>query len=390
MTERLSFHPIADAFPLMDGAEFEALVKDIAAHGQHEPIVLYEGEILDGRNRYRACEAAGVDAWLEPYVGNDPIAFVISLNLKRRHLDESQRAMVAAKLATMKHGGDRRSDQAANLPVEKPTQKQAAEMLNVSDRSVRDAVVIRDHGIPELQKMIERGGISVSGAADVARMPEEEQRKIVEGGKNQILKAAKEIRSERAGARRAARTEKLVQISNANAPLPKDRKYPVIYADPPWQYDHLVSVSREIENQYPTMSIEDICAMPVGDLTTPDAMLFLWAPPSFLHKGIRVIEAWGFAYLTSMVWDKQKIGMGYYARQQHEHVLLAYRGTAIVPDPYALSTSIVSAPRGEHSEKPAAFYEIIERMYPELPKVELFARSKRDGWATWGNQSEAA
>jgi N6-adenosine-specific RNA methylase IME4 len=197
-------------------------------------------------------------------------------------------------------------------------------------------------------------------------------------------------RAEKAQARRKKRTELLVETSNANAPLPKDRRYPVIYADPPWQYDHMISVSREIENQYQTMTIEAICALDVAALTTPDAMLFLWVPPSFLHKGIRVIEAWGFSYLTSMVWDKMKMGMGYYACQRHEHLLLACRGKAIVPSPSALSPSVIAVKRGKHSEKPAEFYALIERMYPTLPKIELFARSRRNGWGRWGNQLEAA
>src|SRR5262245_41055019 len=102
--ESIAFHPLANVFPLIEGAEFEELVADITANGQNEPIVLHEEMILDGRNRYRACIAAEVEPSLAPYRGDDPLSFVISANLRRRHLDESQRAMVAAKLATMKQG----------------------------------------------------------------------------------------------------------------------------------------------------------------------------------------------------------------------------------------------------------------------------------------------
>lgn len=216
-------------------------------------------------------------------------------------------------------------------------------------------------------------------------------KEILEGKEEElgkiVSKATTEYRSERAKERRAERTERLIELSKIEAPLPQKR-FPIIYADPPWQYDHLISVSREIEEQYPTMSIEEICSMGIQDITTPDAMLFLWVPPSFLPKGLLVISSWGFSYLTSMVWDKQKIGLGYYARQQHEHILIAGKGTPIVPDPSTLSPSIISAKRTEHSKKPVQMYEVIERMYPKLPKIELFSRKPRDGWEAWGNEAE--
>jgi hypothetical protein len=100
----LAFHPLANVFPLLDGEAFDALVADIAASGLCEAVWLYEGQILDGRNRYRACQALGRDCATRPYIGDDPLSFVLSMNVRRRHLDESQRGMVAARLATMRQG----------------------------------------------------------------------------------------------------------------------------------------------------------------------------------------------------------------------------------------------------------------------------------------------
>ena len=157
-------HAAAALFPLMGGDDFDRLVADIAENGQREPItVMPDGSILDGRNRQRACEYLGIQPITKWYEGDEPIGFVLSLNLHRRHLNESQRAMVAAKLATLRHGGDRKSDQAANLPLE--TQAKAALLLNVGERSVRAAAKVRAEGAPELVHAVERGAVSVSAAA---------------------------------------------------------------------------------------------------------------------------------------------------------------------------------------------------------------------------------
>ena len=102
-----------------------------------------------------------------------------------------------------------------------------------------------------------------------------------------------------------------------------------------------------------------------------------------------MIEAWGFVYRTNIVWVKDKIGMGYYARNQHETLLVARRGELPPPRESDRLSSVVHADRGEHSEKPAIFHELIERWYPEQPKIELFSRAPRLGWAAWGNEVKA-
>jgi ParB-like nuclease domain len=162
-------HPVADAFPAMSSAELQELADDIRANGLAHPIVRdRNGVILDGLNRLRACEIAGVEPRFTVFEGDDPVAFIVSSNLKRRHLNESQRAMVASKLANLAHGGDRRSE---NLPLETVKQATAAAILNVSDRSIRHAGVVRKHGTPELIRAVEQGEVSVSAAARQAKPP---------------------------------------------------------------------------------------------------------------------------------------------------------------------------------------------------------------------------
>jgi len=201
VSTELQVHPLANLFPLMEGEDFDDLVADIKANELNEPIVLHEGMILDGRNRYRACQAAGVDPTFVPYRGNDPVAFVISANIRRRHLDASQRAMVAAKLATLRDG-QRQVGQLADVP----SQAEAATMLNVGERGVRRAREVLDRGTPELAHAVESGEVSVSAAATVASLPEDEQREVLaDGGAKAVAAKAREIREERAAEHAAAR-----------------------------------------------------------------------------------------------------------------------------------------------------------------------------------------
>src|SRR6516164_8735872 len=164
----IAFHPLADIFPLVEGQDFAELVDDIREHGLHEPIVVYEDKILDGRNRYRACEAAGKEPTFTVYTGDDPVAYVVSLNLRRRHLDESQRAMVAAKLAKLRLGDNQHSEGSSI--------EGASRLLNVGHASVERAKTVQRAGTPELIHAVEQDAVSVSAAADVAMLPQQDQR----------------------------------------------------------------------------------------------------------------------------------------------------------------------------------------------------------------------
>lgn len=158
--------------------------------------------------------------------------------------------------------------------------------------------------------------------------------------------------------------------------------YSVILADPPWRYSNESSSSRRVSNQYPCMPTDEICALrvPAADA----AALYLWVTAPHLPDGLRVVEAWGFAYKTCAVWVKPSIGPGWWVRERHELLLVGARGNMPPPLPAGRSDSVICAARGKHSEKPAEVYELIERAYPGLPKIELFARKAREGWDRWG------
>jgi N6-adenosine-specific RNA methylase IME4 len=166
--------------------------------------------------------------------------------------------------------------------------------------------------------------------------------------------------------------------------------FSILYGDPPWKDDFGMS-SRGVENHYPVMDLEEIKALPVAKISAPDAVLYLWALPHMLHKALDVMTAWGFEYRTQMVWGKDEIGSGQWCRNQHELLLIGRRGKFPPPPESVRSPSLIMAPVGEHSAKPDIFAEMIERWYPDAPKIELFRRGPaRPGWDAWGNEARAA
>jgi N6-adenosine-specific RNA methylase IME4 len=382
-------HEIANIFPLFADSELEALTQDIKNHGLREAIWLYEGKILDGRNRYMACTQAGVMPSFRLYEGTDPVGFVVSLNLHRRHLNESQRGMVSANIAKLAahRPKENKIESAQICAVNIPTQTEAAQMLNVSRRTVQHARAVQDEGAPELIEQVVRGNVAVSTASEVATLPREEQAEIVAKGEKAILEAAKKIRAEKLETRRVEKIERIAEISSRSRDLNIAQRFPIVYVDPPWRYEgNICDETRDLDNHYPTMTDDELRNLPVANIATDDAMLFVWSTNSHLPLAIELIKHWGFEYKNNFAWVKDKVGLGVYNRGQHELLLVARKGGIPVPPPQGRTPSVVQAARLEHSEKPTEFYELIERAYPELPKIELFARRDRTGWASWGNE----
>ena len=192
-------HPYAKLFPLITGSELEELAADIDANGLNESIVTYQGMILDGRNRFEACALIGKKPKFTAFSGKDSeaLAYVFSANLKRRHLDASQRAMVAADYANIGLGGNQHAGGSANLPTLSGLipQEVAASQLSVSPRAVRNAVAVKNTGIEELADAVKAGEVSVSAAAEVAKLPPAKQRAAVAKGPKGVKDAAKKSRA---------------------------------------------------------------------------------------------------------------------------------------------------------------------------------------------------
>jgi N6-adenosine-specific RNA methylase IME4 len=280
----------------------------------------------------------------------DEVEYMYDRALLRRHLTAGQRALTERErdeYRALRAGAElrRRANlrnsglDVATLPHRGRTRTAIAGRAGVGSRTVQDAIKVRNHGDQDLVECVRTGNLSVE-------------------------KAAREVR----------KRERYAEIGKA-PPLPKDL-FDSILADPPWWLSSAA-------DHYPLMRTEEIAAMQVPAAET--AILFLWEVTGMRADAMAVIDAWGFTFKTEIVWVKPSIGTGNWVRNRHEKLLIATRPAT--PTPSYLPDSVVEAPRGKHSEKPKIFHELIERMYPNAQRLELFARGTvPPGWTGWGNE----
>lgn len=220
----------------------------------------------------------------------------------------------------------------------------------------------------------------------VARMPDEEfERHIAE------TKDAGEELTSGGTYRTARRLEHPPEVETPNLP---EQKYRVIYADPPWKYS---DTREELEGygparrHYSVMTIEQLCDLPIWELSEKDAVLFLWVPSPLLEESFSLVNGWGFKYKASFVWDKIGHNYGHYNSVRHEFLLLCTKGSCL-PDSKELQDSVISIGKTrKHSEKPEEFRKLIDSLYPNGKRIELFRRGdKPNGWEIWGAEASEA
>ena len=363
----LEIHPLADIFPEMSDIELGSLADDIAENGVLHTLVLYEGKILDGRHRYWAAQAAGIDPADIPTrelpAGTDPVSYVVSTNIKRRHLDETQRSMIAGRLPRLQHG-QKTSDEGSQT---KSSLSERAAMLNVGTTSVKAAEKVLESGAPELIAAVDAGEVSVSDAAKVAGFPHEAQVAVLEAhraGSGATLASARKL-SENA------------ELAAQPAPDFPQGKYATIVIDPPWQVD--------TELPYPTMSLDEIAELDLPSLAADDCWLFLWTLHKYHQDCFRLLDRWGFRYRWQMIWGKDS-GRQFQGTPatNYEGCIIASKGAprfATTKD-FAL---LNQWPTREHSEKPIEFYELLARVTP-APRIDIFGRTAREGFEGWGKE----
>ncbi len=358
--------------------EYSELERSILDEGCRDALVVWHGILVDGHNRHEICSRHGIPFTTidRQFASRGAVKdWILTNQLGRRNLSDDQRSMLAARLANMRQG-ERTDLSPDGEKCEAISQSEAAERGNVSKRSVERATKVLRKGTAELIKAVDYDKIPVSAAAALVDRPPEYQRSVVHMVESGEAKGVVDAR-------------RLLKREEAKVAPAMDGKYKVIYADPPWCYgDKRDGNTTGAEDHYPSMTIQELCKMPVKELTEDNAVLFLWVTSPLLEECFEVIRAWGFKYKTSFVWDKVKHNMGHYNSVRHELLLVCTRGSCL-PDNPKLYDSVVSIERGEHSVKPEEFRQMIDDLYPSGARIELFARQPVPGWAAWGNEVES-
>lgn len=345
---------------------FEQVKSSINQIGQQMPIVMdKQGRVIDGKVRMKACKALRIHPKLVRIDGTSKSVWK-ALNVDRRHLNVGQRALIAIDLANTRKGSNQHTAGAVS-------QADAAERCGVSAdtiQRVRKALdLAREMGCEK--KVREKLARNESPAQALREL---EVRQVVKNNQTIARKNPKAA----------------VKLGD----LAKRRiKASVVYADPPWTYRTGTGTGTSKvapERHYPTMPLDKINGMGdhIKEIAAKNSILWLWVPNSLVKDGFEVMEAWGFEYVTNMVWCKPRACLSPGAiKPQHEMLLIGKRGAGLAPQRNAHANSVVvTKGKKAHSEKPKEFSATIERLYSKAAKIELFARKQRTGWIAWGNQ----
>ena len=317
------------------------------------------GNILDGHQRARLADELGVKYPVNIIeVADDAEALEIArtLNEDRRAMPKGERLEVVKALREDGH-----------------SVRAIAGAVGVDPKTVRNDLAGGDVSPPATTRGLD--GKSYP-ARKQPRPPEED-----------ALRLAAEINRKRLEERR----ERHLEEGRTSVPAPSfdAPTFRVVYADPPWRYGQSGLVSADwgmAEDHYPTMSLDELKAVPVADMAMPDAVLFLWATSPMLDDAIDLMRAWGFKYKSSIVWDKGRPFLGSYVHISHELLLIGTRGSCVA-DVKHTAGSVFSFERAHHSGKPDEFRDLIDSLYTFGNRIELFRRGDApEGWHVWGNE----
>lgn len=401
--------------PLTDD-EFKQLEANLLRDGCKEALTVWDDILIDGHNRYKICQQHSIKFKVDEikFESRDhAMAWIDERQLGRRNLDDDKRAMVAqdlverrSRMAVRKQReiaraakAAKRSECAESAHSEEPMGKQkrlkpnrtratVAKEKKISDKKLRHAAEIKKAD-KRVADMVLNGKIKLTEGKKLIALPKDARRKAIKAIKSgtDVRTAVREAKKEGYNARIAALKLK-----------PLEGKYRIILCDPPWWYHGLNQADEygHAERHFDCLDDKQLMAFKpdgvrlIKDIADDNSVLFCWVTSPLLERCFPILRAWGFAYKSSFVWDKVKHNMGHYNSVRHELLLIATKGTC-TPDVPRLLDSVVSIERSDkHSEKPKEFYDIIETLYDHGRKLEIFARSGRDGWDSIGNEVCAA
>jgi N6-adenosine-specific RNA methylase IME4 len=360
--------------PPLAAEERQQLEANILADGCRDPLVVWNGVLIDGHNRYEICTKHSIDfetVEKEFADRSEAVEWIIRNQFGRRNLTAYVRTQLALRLketiakrakANQQESvgrGKKGRQKSDNLIAPIDTKKEVAKIASVSHDTVAKVMVIEQKAAPEVKQKLSTGEVSIN-------------------------QAYQEIKKEEKKAKREADIQSQKEAIEAGSIESTDGFFDVIAMDPPWNYGREYDPDgSRVANPYPEMTQSQLLELrpPFAD----DCVLFLWTTHAFIFDAKELLDSWGFTYKACLVWDKEKIGMGAWLRMQCEFCLVGIKGK-----PYWNNTTyrdVIREPRREHSRKPDAFYKLVEDVTAGR-RLEFFSRERREGWEVFGNDTE--
>lgn len=360
--------------PPLTTEEYKQLEENILRNGIHDSIKTWDGIIIDGHNRWDIINKNQIKDWSNTNLKEklptreDVKIWIINNQLGRRNINTYQRGVLALKLQEIlkvkgkenkKKAGSKSPDLTEDFQISEKVNsaKEASDKFNVSHDTLNKIKHIEEKASPEVKEKLSKGEITVNKA---------------------FTDIKKEEKREEIANKKMDRIPDCIDIYNTK------NKYKIIYADPPWSYNNNTTGTQP-KDHYKLMNLKDICDMPIKTISEENAVLFLWVVVPQIEEALQVIKSWGFKYKTHFIWDKIKHNMGHYSSVRHELLFICTKGSCM-PEYCKLFDSVYSEERTEHSKKPEYFRDIINILYPNGNRIELFARCKMKGWDFYGNE----
>ena len=404
--------------PLTD-EEYKGLEESILKDGCRDALVLWGEILVDGHNRYEICTRHNIPfktVQKEFTSRDDVLLWMIDTQFSRRNLDAPDRILLAQKKAPILEKLARKKQVEAGTEFGKGLPKKEEIAFVNNDKSYiseqpKTAVPEKPKAVEQPKFVIEKkpepskpihvreevakmAGVSNGTVAKFEQVQKKKPELIddIRKGEISINQAYQTVRREEKKQEVFDRIEEHAKVQTGVINIEQTkRKYNIIYADPPWRYWESGNKNQALH--YTTMSIGEICKLPVKDIADDNCVLFMWVTYPILQDAFKVIEAWGFKYSTcGFVWVKKNknkdtpfIGCGAWTRANSELCLIATKGNVMRLD--ASISQIVESPIEEHSKKPDVVRDLITKLVGELPRVELFCRNPAKGWDVWGNEA---
>lgn len=358
--------------PALTDDEYKGLEESILKEGCRDSLVLWGDTLVDGHNRYEICTKHGIAfETVQKDFDNrdDAIQWIILNQFGRRNLPMYERARLALRLKPViaeKAKENQLSTLKQNKTVSQKsveridTQKELAKVAGVSHDTIAKVEKIEKTASPEVKAKLQSGDMSINQAYQTIR------------------------RAEKEAIRENERQENAEKIETLASPLEAQGLFQTIVIDPPWDWGDEGDVNQfgRAKPDYSTMPIDEIEQLPISKIADDNCHLYLWVTNRSLPKAFRLIEAWGFRYVTCLTWVKPSIGMGNYFRGSTEQVLFAVKGSQPLKR-HDVGTHFTAARGKGHSAKPEEFYKLVESC-SYAPYIDIFGRKDRGGWSVWG------